>query len=294
MLINFNPIGNFKMLKKLALSTLTLTMSISAFAFDSYQHIRNATAKIEYAGQTFLVDPFFAKKESMAGFEGTFNSHLRMPLIDLPMSTNEILTGVDAVIVTHTHEDHWDEVAQKAIPKHLPIFVQNESDAKLIKNQGFKNVQVLHEKLTFNGVELHKTGGSHGTEQMYANPQLATLLGEAMGVVIKKDGHKTAYIVGDTVWTADVNKALHKYQPDFLVMNTGFARVNGLSDSIIMGVEDVLKATQIAPNAKIITVHMDTVNHTATSRDDMRKFVIGEKLTDKVIVPNDGEVIDFK
>lgn len=282
------------MLKKFALSTFALMMSLSAFALDSYQHIRNATAKIEYAGQTFLIDPFFAKKGSMAGFDGTFNSHLRMPLIDLPMPTSEILKGVDAIIVTHTHEDHWDNAAQKIIPKHLPIFVQNNADATLIKNQGFKNVQILHDTLTFNGVELHKTGGAHGTEAMYANPQLANLLGEAMGVVIKKDGHQTTYIMGDTVWTADVNKALHRFQPNYIVMNTGFARINGLSDSIIMGVEDVLKATQIAPNAKIITVHMDTVNHTATSRDDMRKFVIGENLTKKVVIPNDGDIIPLK
>ncbi|GAB1662691.1 hypothetical protein Mh1957_07650 [Mannheimia haemolytica] len=216
------------MFKKLTFAALALTISASAFALDSYQHIRNATAKIEYAGQTFLVDPFFAKKGAMEGFKGTFNSHLRSPMVELPMPVSEIIKGVDAVIVTHTHEDHWDEAAQKALPKDLPIFTQHEDDAKLIRSQGFKNVQVLHEKAVFNGVELHKTGGSHGTEAMYANPTFAKLLGEAMGVVIKKDGHKTAYIVGDTVWTADV-----------------------------------LKASQIAPNAKLITVHMDTTNHNA-------------------------------
>lgn len=282
------------MFKKISLTALALFMSVSALAGDSYQHIRNATAKIEYAGQTFLIDPFFAKKGAMAGFEGTFNSHLRIPLVELPMSQSKIVQGVDAVIVTHTHEDHWDSAAQKAIPKHLPIFVQNEADANLIKSQGFTNVQVLHEKMVFNGVELHKTGGSHGTEQMYANPQLAQVLGEAMGVVIKKEGHKTTYVMGDTVWTADVNKALHRFKPNYVVMNTGFARINGLPNSIIMGVEDVLKATQIAPDAKIIAVHMDTVNHTATSREDLRKFVIGEKISEKVFVPDDGQVIELK
>ncbi len=50
------------MFKKLTLTVLALTISASAFALDSYQHIRNATAKIEYAGQTFLVDPFLPKK----------------------------------------------------------------------------------------------------------------------------------------------------------------------------------------------------------------------------------------
>ncbi|SSY81007.1 MBL fold metallo-hydrolase [Alysiella crassa] len=281
-------------LKHIALASLLFAGSLNAWAADSYQHIRNATAKIEYAGQTFLVDPFFAKKGSMAGFEGTFNSHLRSPLVDLPMSEREIVKGVDAVIVTHTHEDHWDKAAQNAIPKHLPIFTQHEDDAQLIRSQGFKNVQVINGKAIFNGVELHKTGGSHGTVEMYANPTFAKILGEAMGVVIKKDGHATAYIVGDTVWTADVNKALHKFNPDYLIMNTGYARINGIAESIIMGTNDVLKATQIAPKAKIITVHMDTTNHNSVSREDMRKFVIGEKIQDKVIIPKDGEIIDLK
>lgn len=282
------------MLKKLTLTALALTMNVSAFALDTYQHIRNATAKIDYAGQTFLIDPFFAKKGSMAGFEGTFNSHLRSPLVDLPMSPDEIVKGVNAVIVTHTHEDHWDEAAQKTIPKTLPIIVQNEDDAKLIRSQGFKNVQVLHEKISFNGVEIHKTGGSHGTEAIYANPVFAQILGEAMGVVIKKDGHPTTYIMGDTVWTAEVNKALFKHKPSYIVMNTGYARINGIADGIIMGTADVLKASQTAPNAKLITVHMDTTNHNTVSRSDMRKFVIGEKLTDKVVIPNDGEVVELK
>ncbi len=57
----------------------------------------------------------------MKGFEGTFNSHLRSPMVELPMPVSEIIKGVDAVIVTHTHEDHWDEAAQKALPKDLPI-----------------------------------------------------------------------------------------------------------------------------------------------------------------------------
>ncbi|QIW15736.1 hypothetical protein A4G20_05020 [Pasteurellaceae bacterium RH1A] len=282
-----------KLKAKLTALLISSTLAMSAFAQDSYQHIRNATAKIEYAGQTFLVDPFFAKKDSMAGFAGTFNEEKRMPLVDLPMSTDKVLDGVEAVIVTHTHEDHWDETAAQTIPKDLPIFVQHQADAEKIRNQGFKNVQVLNGSAEFNGVKLSKTGGSHGTIEMYAIPELAKGLGDAMGVVFQKDGHKTAYIMGDTIWTADVHKALTTYQPDILVMNTGFARIKGMEDGIIMGVEDVAKASRFAPKAQIITVHMDTVNHTATSRADMRKFVQGEGIADKVAVPEDGEVIKF-
>ena len=86
--------------------------------------IRSATIHIEYAGKKFLVDPVLEEKGAYPGFPGTLNAHLRNPLVDLPMAMNEIL-DVDAVIVTHTHGDHWDEAAAKLIPKDMPVFVQN-------------------------------------------------------------------------------------------------------------------------------------------------------------------------
>ena len=238
-----------------------------------------------------MVDPFFAPKHSMNGFPSTFNSQAKMPLVELPMSVNKILDGVDAVIVTHTHEDHWDETAARAIPKNLPVYVQHEADAAKIRNQGFTDVRVLNGNTVFNGITISKTGGAHGTEAMYANPQLAEALGDAMGVVLQSSGHKTAYIMGDTIWTADVNKALNRYKPDYLIMNTGYALISGISDGIIMGTADVLKASQVMPKAKIITVHMDTVNHTTVSRADMRKFIHGQNIESRVNVPEDGETV---
>jgi len=277
--------------KQFILATVLGATAFSAWADDSYQHIRNATAKVEYAGQTFLIDPFFAPKHSMNGFAGTFNNQAKMPLAGLPMSVNKILDGVDAVIVTHTHEDHWDETAARSIPKNLPVYVQHQADAAKIRSQGFTDVRVLNGSAVFNGVTISKTGGVHGTEAMYANPQLAEILGDAMGVVFQSSGHKTTYIMGDTVWTADVNKALNRYKPDYLIMNTGYALISGISDGIIMGTADVLKASQVMPKAKIITVHMDTVNHTAVSRADMRKFIRGQGIESRVNVPEDGEIL---
>ena len=45
------------------------------------------------------------------------------------------------------------------------------------------------------------------------------------------------------------------------------------------------------PEAKIIAVHMDTVNHTATSRKDVHKFIKGTNIESHVPVPEDGETI---
>lgn len=279
-------------LKPILFTLVTTAFAATANAEISYQHIRNATAKIEMAGSTFLVDPYLAPKGSYAGFEGTINSQKRNPLIDMAEPVDKVLQGVDAVIVTHTHADHWDEYAQKVLPKTLPIFVQNAGDAQIIRSQGFKDVRVVGKNTEFNKVKLSKTGGQHGTDQMYAIPQLAELAGEAMGVIMQAKGEKTLYIVGDTIWNYEVDHALNHYKPEVIVMNTGYAQLEGFADSIIMGKADVIKARQAAPKADIITVHMDAVNHASVTSDEMRKFVKENNLS-KVAVPKESEVLKY-
>ncbi|KAG0010383.1 hypothetical protein BGZ82_003481, partial [Podila clonocystis] len=124
------------------------------------QHIRNATVKITYADTTFLVDPMIGRKGAYPGFEGTYRSHLRNPMIELPMPAENVIEGVDAVIVSHTHLDHWDDVAQELLPKGIPLFAQHETDAQIIRAQGFSNVRILGEDTVFEGVHLAKTGGA--------------------------------------------------------------------------------------------------------------------------------------
>lgn len=258
------------------------------------QHIRNATAKINYGGKTFLIDPLLAKKGAYAGFEGTYRSELRNPMTELPFSLKKILKDVDAVIITHTHSDHWDDEAQKIIPKDFPIFVQDAKDEKLIRSQGFKNIMILSESGTkFGDVTLFKTGGQHGTDQMYAIPQLAEIAGEAMGVVFQAKNQKTLYLVGDTIFNNEVNDAIAKFSPEIYILNTGYARLNGFDGAIIMGKEDVEKIYHQSPKAKIIAVHMDAINHCMLSRAELRKFVKEKNFTDRVFIPNDGEKIKF-
>ncbi|WP_307718608.1 MBL fold metallo-hydrolase [Massilia violaceinigra] len=255
--------------------------------------MRNATAKISVAGKTFLVDPFLAKKGTYPGFAGTFNSQLRNPLVELPMPAQAIMKGVDAVIVSHTHLDHWDGGAHQFIPKAMPLFVQHEADAKLIRGQGFTNVRILGEDTVFEGVRLTKAGGKHGTDEMYAKAPLAEALGEAMGIVFHAPGAKTVYVVGDTVWRAEVDRTLEKFKPEIIIVNAGDARMVGYSGSIIMGKDDVLHAYQLMPNATIIATHMDAINHMTLSRKELREHVKQHGIGDRVRIPADGDILKF-
>ena len=257
------------------------------------EHVRNATVKITYAGTTFLIDPMLAKKGAYPGFANTYRSDLRNPLVDLPEPAEKVIACVDAVIVTHTHLDHWDDTAQKALPKDIPLFAQHEADAQLIRSQGFTHVRVLTDAAEFGGVSISKTGGQHGTDQMFVNPDVAGLLGQAMGVVFQAPGHKTLYLVGDTVWRNDVDQAIAKYRPEVIVLNAGDARLTGFDGAIIMGKEDVLRASQAAKNARIVAVHMDAINHMSLTREELRAYVKNEGIDNRVDIPEDGASLAF-
>ena len=258
------------------------------------QQIRNATVKIDFSGTTFLVDPMLSAKGEFPGFPGTYRSELRNPLIDLPFSADQVLDSVEAVVVTHTHTDHWDEAAQKRIPKSMPVFVQNEADAKTIRGQGFKDVRVLKGSTTFNGVKLSKTGGQHGSDLWFADPARAEAMGPVMGVVFSAPKAKTVYVAGDTVWRPEVDQALKQYKPDVVILNTGSALMTGFEEHpIIMGKQDALHATKAVPNAAIVAVHMDSVNHMSLTRKELRAFVQENKIQDRVMIPEDGESMKF-
>ncbi|MEJ2532269.1 MAG: MBL fold metallo-hydrolase [Halioglobus sp.] len=266
----------------------------SLSAHEQMQHVRNATIKVMYADTIFLIDPMLAKKGAYPGFEGTYRSELRNPTIELPISAQEVIEDVDAVIVTHVHLDHWDDAAQKLLPKDIPLFVQNEADADVVRSQGFTGVRILQEHAEFGGVSLNKTGGQHGSDYLYSKPEIAQILGEVMGVVFKAPEHKTVYVAGDTIWCDEVDEALKTHNPDVVILNTGHAILNGLEDHpIIMGKEDTLHAYKVTPGATIVAVHMDAINHCSLSRKELREYVEQKGIEDRVLIPADGEVLKF-
>jgi L-ascorbate metabolism protein UlaG (beta-lactamase superfamily) len=74
------------------------------------QLLRNATLKLSYAGRTILVDPDFGHAAQPALLRRAFAQSRWSPL---PLPIEEILAGVDLVIVSHLHADHFDDVAKE-------------------------------------------------------------------------------------------------------------------------------------------------------------------------------------
>ncbi|MBN9653365.1 MBL fold metallo-hydrolase [Halobacillus sp. GSS1] len=248
--------------------------------------IRNATIVVEYAGKKFLIDPMLAEQGTYPPFPNAPRQDQNNPLVSLPTSIDRIIQDVDAVIVTHLHADHWDDSAKKALPKDIKIFSQNEEDATEIQNDGFQNVEVLHEDTVFEGIQLIKTKGQHG------RGEILKMTGLVCGIVFKHSSEKTLYVAGDTVWYEEVQTTIETHEPEIIVVNAGDNQFYE-GGSLVMGKDDVHEVYKAAPSSKIIAVHMEAVNHWTLSREELKSFSNEKGFSSNLLVPDDGEAYSF-
>ncbi|MCZ8520900.1 MULTISPECIES: MBL fold metallo-hydrolase [Paenibacillus] len=242
------------------------------------QLIRHATLWVEYGGHPFLIDPMFSEAGANPPIVNTTNER-RNPLVPLPAGTDNVLAP-SAVLVTHTHRDHWDEAAAAALPKSTPILCQPEDEA-LIAGSGFGTVLPVSSSLEFRGVRITRTGGQHGTGE------IGRRMGPVSGYVLQAEGEPTLYIAGDTIWCEDVRQALDEHRPHLTVVNAGGARF-AEGDPITMDADDVAAVCRYAPAAKVVAVHMDAINHCLVTRADLRERLSAEGLLEQVAIPEDG------
>ncbi|SNZ15419.1 L-ascorbate metabolism protein UlaG, beta-lactamase superfamily [Terribacillus aidingensis] len=248
--------------------------------------IRNATLVVDYADKKFIIDPMLAAKGTYPPFPNSVRQDQRNPLVDLPEQAESILEGIDAVILTHLHLDHFDESAKEMLPKDMKIYVQNEEDANEVKESGFTDVEILSENTVFADIQLVKSKGEHGRGEILKRT------GNVCGVILKHANEKTLYIAGDTVWYEAIQDTIETQQPEVIVVNGGDNQfLEG--GSLVMDKKDILEVAKAAPHATIISVHMEAVNHWGLSREELRHFLTEKEIADKVIVPNDGDSLNF-
>ncbi|MFF2091419.1 MBL fold metallo-hydrolase [Paenibacillus sp. NPDC058174] len=247
------------------------------------QLIRNATLRLQYAGAELLLDPMLSEAGSSPPIINTANNR-RNPLVPLPAAyESEVLP--DAVIITHLHNDHWDEAARQAIPHETAILCQ-PGDETAIAEAGFSHVTPIQETASFRGISIRRFGGQHGTGD------IGKMMGQVSGFLLTAEGEPSIYIAGDTIWCSEVEEALDGYHPDVTVVNAGGARfIEG--DPITMDTADIANVCRHAPYTKVVAVHMDAINHCYTTRADLRKYLEAEGLQQQVLIPEDGEWLDL-
>lgn len=255
---------------------------------NTIQLIRNATIKLDYAGKTFLIDPVFSAKGELMSVIGVNKN----PTVHLTMPVDSIMSGVEFVLATHSHFDHFDRPAAVAMGKDLTLYVQPADSVFFLNEFGMENTEIISESKVIDGLTIYRTGGEHGKDT------IKEMMGEVSGFVLKADGEPTVYVVGDCLWTDEIKANIDKYQPDWVVINTGGAIIPALSPefgTLIMNEKDVVKMIKESPEkCRFIAVHMDAIDHCQTTRSILRNEADKEGISkEKLIIPADGETIEL-
>jgi L-ascorbate metabolism protein UlaG (beta-lactamase superfamily) len=250
------------------------------------QLIRNATLILDYAGRRILIDPYFAPKHSRESFTGASPN----PLVDLPLPPEQILQGIELVIVSHLHSDHFDPLAQEMTPKHLPLICQ-PGDEDFIRGKGFAQVTPLAGSMDWEGIRLTHVVGHHGTGEV------ETIMQNVMGFVLHAPDEPTVYWAGDTILCQEVRAAIRQVDPDVIVTHSGGAVWSdsaGMKQLILMDAIQTVETVNMASTARVIATHMEALDHCLTHRAHLRAAADAAGIEgERLIIPADGERVEI-
>ena len=230
--------------------------------------IRNATVLLELRGRRLLVDPMLDPAGARPPIEDTANP-VRNPTVELPFPAEQVVDGLDAVLVTHCHKDHLDDTAERLLPRDVPVFCQPEDEERL-RDVGL-DARPIDASLDWNGLTLHRVPAQHGFGAV------AEALAPVSGFVLDE-----LYIAGDTVWYDGVRETIERFEPRIAVVNAGGASF--LEGSlIVMGIDDVREVAARVPT--VVCVHLEALNHCFLTRAELAAAVPG------AVIPRDGETL---
>jgi len=207
------------------------------------------------------------------------------------------LPPIDLVVLSHSHADHFDRVAQKDLDKSLPIVTTPEAVEEL-KERGFTNAHALN---TWSSLLVRKgdvslritsTPGRHG-------PLLSDLvLPEVMGSMLEfqspmKKTLYRMYVSGDTLVMDDMKEIARRYPNiDLALLDLGGARVLGVM--VTMDAKQGVQMMQTVNSKRVIPLAYNDYNITEPPLLDFKQAVNVAGLQDRVRYLNYGGTYIFK
>lgn len=254
--------------------------------------VGNATMLLRIGGFTVLTDPSFLHRGQRAYLgKGLWTRRLTEPALqpgELP--------PLDAVVLSHMHGDHWDDIATDGLDKATPV-VTTQAAARALEHKGFTATSDLHpwqeHVLAAGDDELRITSvpGVHGPGP------LAKVLPPVMGSVLELvRGGEVAwrgYISGDTLYRPFLGEVLERCGPlDVLVPHLGGTKALGLT--VTMDARQGADLVELLKPPVTVPVHYDDYDRFKSPLGDFVAEVARRELPGSLRTVQRGDTISLR
>ncbi|MCW8335647.1 MBL fold metallo-hydrolase [Vibrio paucivorans] len=259
-------------------------------------HLRSATFIIETNEHFILIDPMLGEKGSLPPFSMVRFKLERNPTVSLPNIANELLEKVTHTLITHSqtfgfkplqHSDHLDAAGENFLTeRNIPVATPSK-DKRYLEKYGITVSHGLEDwqATEFLGGMITAVPAQHGHGWIHK------VMANGSGFFLTLPNEPSIYISGDTVLTEDVKHALTELKPDITVVAAGEAQMD-VGQPLLMPANEVLEFIRLSPG-KVIANHMEALNHCPVDRGTLRRSLETHGLSDKVLIPEDGETLVF-
>ncbi len=277
-------------------NTQTLTLPTS-LAEPDLEHgelffIGTATVLLRFAGLRILTDPNFLHRGDHihVGF-GLRATRRTNPAIEIGQ-----LPPIDLVVLSHLHEDHFDPVAEKGLPKATPIVTTHQA-ADYLRDKGFTAVYPVEHWETFDvtkgptRLRITAMPGRHGPGPM------AKLVPPVMGSLLDfrtYSGQRLyrMYISGDTLVYDDLKDIPRRFPGiDLALLHLGGTRVMGLL--LTMDAKQGVEMLRIIAPCEAIPIHYNDYTVFKSPLEDFVRAVEDAHLPTKVTYLRHGDTFHF-
>ncbi len=255
--------------------------------------VGTATTLIRYGGFTILTDPNFLH----SGDHVHLGYGLRSKRLTNPAIEIEDLPGLDLVVLSHMHEDHFDRVAEQKLDRTVPI-VTTKDAASSLRGKGFRGAEGLKtwQACTFEkrGVRLRITAmpGRHGPGIMAR--LLPPVMGSMLDFETAEGGHLLrVYITGDTLVYRQLKQIPKRFPGvDLALLHLGGTRVVGML--VTMDGKQGVEALRIIAPSVAIPIHYNDYTVFKSPLEDFQREVRAAGLEHRVRYLEHGETYKFE
>ena len=256
----------------------------------------NATMLLRIGGFTLLTDPSFVRR----GTRVHLGYGLRTRRLTDPALQPEDLPPLDAVVLSHLHGDHWDDIATDGLDKATPLVTTQEAAAALAA-RGFGATSDLRPWQTHEITRGTETLRITAVPGVHGPGPLARLLPPVMGSVLELvrggvAGSEVAwrgYVSGDTLrrpWLAEV---LERCGPlDVLIPHLGGTRALGLT--VTMDAGQGADLVEMLRPPVTVPIHYDDYDRFRSSLGDFVNEVRERRLPGEIRSAVRGETISLR